>query len=77
MKQCLRLSYLPAIYSSGLAGEVDAEFDNSSLIHSERSCVVFCFNLLQGFFCASVQFTFDDVDVVGSLDNNVHSLSES
>lgn len=35
------LSHQSTLYSSDLAGEVDAEFDNISLIHSERSSIVF------------------------------------
>ena len=43
------LSHLPTLDSSCLAGEVDAELDNCSLIHCERSGIVFRFYLLQNY----------------------------
>lgn len=59
------LSYFPTLDTSCLAGEVDAELDNYSLVHSERGGIVLGFYLLQCFFCTTVHFTFYDVDVAG------------
>lgn len=70
----MRLLDLVAFNSSCLRGEVDTYLEELPPVHGERPGIGIVLYLPEGFVSSLVQFAFDDVDIVGDLDNGIHTL---
>lgn len=73
----IRLLNLVAFNSSCLRGEVDTYLEELPPVHGERPGIGIVLYLPEGFVSSLVQFAFDDVDIVGGLDNGIHTLVPS
>jgi len=63
----------PTLHITCLGTEFNADLYDLTFVRLERFCISFLLNLLEGFFGCTIQFEFEDVDIIFSLHHGIRT----